>query len=205
MDAVLLFLLTSLALVGSPGPNTLSLAALGAAFGMRRVVPYMLGLDLGMVAVVALVGSGLWAAVLSSPRIAPVMTFAASAYLIFLAYRIATAPPLRTAAAGSAARPPRWHAGATLSLANPKAYVAVAAVFSRYSVWPDSTIGDQLLKGTLLLATVVLVNILWLAAGSLLARPMDNPRARRVLNMSFAGLLILSVAVPWVLSPPGKP
>lgn len=111
MDAVLLFLLTSLALVGSPGPNTLSLAALGAAFGMRRVVPYMLGLDLGMVAVVALVGSGLWAAVLSSPRIAPVVTFAASAYLIFLAYRIATAPPLRTAAAGSAARPPSLACG----------------------------------------------------------------------------------------------
>ncbi len=31
MDAVLLFLLTSLALVGSPGPNTLSLAAPGTA------------------------------------------------------------------------------------------------------------------------------------------------------------------------------
>ena len=92
MDAAPLFLLTSLVLVGSPGPNTLSLASLGAAFGARRGLPYMLGLNLGMVGVVALVGSGLSAIVMSFPGVAPVVTLAATAYLIFLAYRIATAP-----------------------------------------------------------------------------------------------------------------
>ncbi|MBB4015297.1 threonine/homoserine/homoserine lactone efflux protein [Chelatococcus caeni] len=195
MDAVPLFILTSLALVGSPGPNTLSLAALGAAFGVRRGLAYMAGLNLGMVAVVALVGSGLWAAVLSYPRMAPVVTFAASAYLIFLAYRIATAPPLGTAAAEAPGRAPRWYAGVTLSLANPKAYVAVAAVFSRYSLWPNSAVADQFAKGALLLATIVLVNLLWLAAGALLARSVVNPKVGRAVNMSFAGLLVLSVAV----------
>ena len=52
------FLLTALALVGSPGPNTLSVAATGAAFGRRRGVAYMVGIVLGMVGVIAIVATG---------------------------------------------------------------------------------------------------------------------------------------------------
>src|SRR4051812_41633491 len=40
-------LLTSLALMGSPGPSTVSVTAVGAAFGLRRSLAYVLGLILG--------------------------------------------------------------------------------------------------------------------------------------------------------------
>jgi len=194
MDAAPLFLLTSLVLVGSPGPNTLSLASLGAAIGARRGLPYMVGLNLGMVGVIVLVGSGLSAIVLSFPGVAPVVTMAATAYLIYLAYRIATAPPLGATSAAPALGS-RWYAGVALSLTNPKAYIAVAAVFSRYSLMPDNEIADEFAKGALLLVTIVLVNVLWLAAGSMLGRSVDDPIVGRLVNICFAGLLILSVAV----------
>lgn len=192
MDATPLYLMTSLALVGSPGPNTMSLTAIGGAFGTRRGVPYMIGLDLGMVAVVALVGSGLWAAILSFPGIAPVVTAVASAYLIYLAYRIATAPPIsRMEAPGRAP-------GVLLSLTNPKAYVSVAAVVSRFTLLPGRPVADELLKGGLFLALVVIVNVLWLAAGSLLARAVTNPRVGRWVNVTFAAVLVLSVAAAFM-------
>ena len=191
MNATPLYLLTSLALVGSPGPNTLSLTAIGAAFGPRRGVPYMLGLDLGMVAVVALVGSGLWAVLLSYPGIAPVVTVAATAYLIYLAYRIAMAPPI--GATEVPARAPGPWAGVMLSLTNPKAYVSVAAVVSRYTLLPGRPVADEVLKGGLFLTLVVIVNVLWLAVGSLLARVVTNPRVGRWVNLSFAALLVVSV------------
>ncbi|SCM79714.1 conserved membrane hypothetical protein [uncultured Pleomorphomonas sp.] len=191
MDATPLFLLTSLALVGSPGPNTLSLAALGAAFGTRRGVPYMVGLDLGMVVVVALVGSGLWAVILSYPGIAPVVTLAASAYLLYLAFRIATAPPM--GAAEAPGREPGLSAGVMLSLTNPKAYVAVAAVVSRYTLMPGRPVADEVLKGALLLVLIAAVNVAWLAAGSLLARAVTDPRVGRLVNLGFAALLVVSV------------
>ena len=196
MDATPLYLMTSLALVGSPGPNTMSLTAIGGAFGTRRGVPYMIGLDLGMVAVVALVGSGLWAAILSFPGIAPVVTVVASAYLIYLAYRIATAPPIsRMEAPG---RAPGVLPGVLLSLTNPKAYVSVAAVVSRFTLLPGRPVGDELLKGGLFLALVVIVNVLWLAAGSLLARAVTNPRVGRWVNVTFAAVLVLSVAAAFL-------
>lgn len=191
MNATPLFLLTSLALVGSPGPNTLSLTAIGAAFGTRRGVAYMIGLNLGMVVVVALVGSGLWAVILSYPGIAPVVTVAASAYLLYLAFRIATAPPIGATAVPG--RAPGLSAGVTLSLTNPKAYVSVAAVVSRYTLMPGQPVADELLKGALFLALVVIVNVLWLATGALLAQVVTNPRVGRLVNLSFAGLLVLSV------------
>ena len=196
MDATPLYLMTSLALVGSPGPNTMSLTAIGGAFGTRRGVPYMIGLDLGMVAVVALVASGLWAAILSFPGIAPVVTVAASAYLIYLAYRIATAPPIsRMEAPG---RAPGVLPGVLLSLTNPKAYVSVAAVVSRFTLLPGRPVADELLKGGLFLALVVIVNVLWLAAGSLLARAVTNPKVGRWVNVTFAAVLVLSVAAAFV-------
>lgn len=196
MDATPLYLLTALALVGSPGPNTMSLTAIGGAFGTRRGVPYMIGLDLGMVAVVALVGSGLWAVILSFPGIAPVVTVAASAYLIYLAYRIATAPPIsRMEAPG---RAPGVLPGVLLSLTNPKAYVSVAAVVSRFTLLPGRPVADELLKGGLFLALVVIVNVLWLAAGALLARAVTNPRVGRWVNLTFAAVLVLSVAAAFM-------
>lgn len=192
MDATPLYLLTSLALVGSPGPNTMSLTAIGAAFGTRRGVRYMVGLDLGMVAVVALVASGLWAVILSYPGIAPVITVAASAYLLYLAFKIATAPPMsRMEAPG---RAPGVLPGVLLSLTNPKAYVSVAAVVSRYTLLPGRPVADELMKGGLFLALVVIVNIAWLAAGSLLARAVTNPRVGRWVNLTFAAVLVVSVA-----------
>lgn len=192
MDSIASFLLASLALVGSPGPNTVSLAAIGAAFGARKGLPYMIGLNLGMVGVVSLIGSGLWVTILSLPQIVPIVTVAATAYLIFLAYRIATAPPLVTAAA-TPNHPPRWLAGMALSLSNPKAYFAVAAVMSRYSLLPTNSVLDQFAKASLLLATIVFVNILWLAVGSKLALWIRSAAVGRLVNVCFAAALVISV------------
>src|ERR1043165_3848143 len=58
MEALPGFLLAGVALAGSPGPATLSLAAAGAAFGARRVVGYFIGIVAGMVAVMAITASG---------------------------------------------------------------------------------------------------------------------------------------------------
>ena len=44
-------LLGSLVVMGSPGPTTTSLVALGSAFGVRRCLPYLLGVVLGTTAV----------------------------------------------------------------------------------------------------------------------------------------------------------
>ena len=68
------FLLAAVALAGSPGPATLSLAAAGAAFGARRVAGYLAGIVVGMVAVMAITASGVVGLLLAVPGATPVVT-----------------------------------------------------------------------------------------------------------------------------------
>jgi threonine/homoserine/homoserine lactone efflux protein len=201
LTATLSFLLAALALTGSPGPNTLSMAAVGASFGRLRGLEYMAGLNLGMVAVIALVGTGFAGIVLAVPGIAPVVTALAAAYFLYLAYRIATAPPLKQAVeaqatdgTGSATSAPRWYEGFGLSLVNPKAYAAMAALFSGHVLVEGSQLADSLWKAGLLILTICVVNTAWLFAGAAMTSALQNPRTSRIVNIAFAILLLLSVA-----------
>ena len=191
------FLLTTFVLVGSPGPNTLSVAAVGAAYGNRRGLPYLVGICFGVSLVVALVGSGMAALVLSFPGVAPIVTLLAAAYLLYLAYRIATARPIVREAVQGMSKPPVWYAGFALALANPKAYAAVGASFSQHTLLPHSAWQDTLLKSVLFMAAIVLVNLLWLRVGAAISSHLADTRMSRRVNIGFAVLLLGSVV--WVM------
>ena len=197
MEALYGFVLAALALTGSPGPNVLSLAATGAAFGARNGLAYMAGLIAGMVAVMVVVASGLTGVVLALPGARPVVAAMAAAYILYLAFRIATAPPL--AEAGGSGRRPSFTGGVYLSLVNPKAYAAMAALFSGFVLVAGRPLLDSGLKIALLVVIIALVNTGWLCAGAGLARLFRTRRLSRALNLAFAGLLVVSLAVALLL------
>lgn len=148
MDALAGFLVAAVALAGSPGPATLSLAAAGAAFGARRGIAYLAGLVAGMVAVMAIVASGVVGLLLAVPGVAPVVTGLAALYFAWLAWRIALAPPLSDE--GVQRAPPGFAAGLLLSLINPKGYAAMAALYSGFALLPGRLALDVALKLALL-------------------------------------------------------
>ena len=192
MDGVLGFALAGFALAGSPGPATLSLAATGAAFGARRGLGYMVGIIIGMVAVMAIIASGVVAIVLAVPGATPVVAGAAALYFVYLAIRIATAPPLSETSAER--REPSFGAGLFLSLINPKGYAAMAALFSGFVLIRDALALDAGAKIAVLVAIITAVNLAWLFAGAALTRFFHDPRTNRIINVSFAILLVASVA-----------
>lgn len=193
-QSLLPFILTTFALVGSPGPNTLSVAAVGAAFGRQQGMPYLVGICLGVGLVVLLVASGLAGLVLAYPGVKPIVTICAGMYLCYLAFKIATAKPLQSRDDQTGATPPVWYAGTLLSLANPKAYASVAATFSQF-VLIDNVLSDSLLKAAIFMSAIVLVNVAWLLIGSALSHHMSNLRTSKYINRLFAILLLLSVAL----------
>jgi threonine/homoserine/homoserine lactone efflux protein len=197
MDGLPGFLLASIALAGSPGPATLSLAAAGAAFGARRVAGYCVGIVVGMVVVMAITASGLVGLLLAVPGATPVVTVAAALYFVWLAWRIAMAPPL-TQEAGQR-RPPSLAGGLALSLINPKGYAAMAALFSGFVLLREQVAIDVALKIALLAVLISAVNIVWLLSGAMLTRFFREPRSNRIINLVFAVLLVASVplAIAW--------
>lgn len=192
-DALIALILAGLVLAGSPGPNTMSLAAAGAAFGAQRSIAFMAGLAFGMLAVMIIVASGVVAMLLAVPGIAPVATIAALLYFVYLAWKIAMAPPLSEG--GPERRAPSLADGLLQSLVNPKGYAAMLALFASHTLIADRLVADAALKIAVALAIIVFVNVVWLYVGAGLARTFRSPRANRIINVTFAVLLLASAAL----------
>ncbi|TIU20761.1 MAG: hypothetical protein E5W53_19950, partial [Mesorhizobium sp.] len=101
---LLALILASAVVMGSPGPATISVTAIGAAFGLRGSLRYASGIILGTVAVLLVVTTGITAMLSSVPKLTPLLAVASATYILYLAFKIATAPPL-AARTGGAARP----------------------------------------------------------------------------------------------------
>lgn len=190
MEGLSAFILAGFAMVTSPGPATLSIAASSAAFGPRRSFGYMAGAAVGLCLVMGIVASGLTGALLALPGATPVVTVAAALYMAYLAYRIATAPPLAEGAGQG--RPPSFAGGLFLSLVNPKAYAVMAALFSGFVLTGDPGL-DALLKASVMTVITFIADSVWLFAGAALTRCFRQPRVNRAINIGFAALLLASV------------
>lgn len=188
---VLALVLAAAVVMGSPGPATISVTAIGAAFGLRHSLRYTSGIILGTTLVLLAVASSVMAVFASIPGMAPVLAAASAAYILYLAYKIATAPPLAARECG--AERPTFTGGFLLAIANPKAYVAIAAVFAGSS----SGIGDLSVSARLAILAfmIVAIHVLWLLAGAVFARFLREPLASRIINLIFAATLVLTTAL----------
>ena len=188
---LLAFILVGFALMGSPGPASLSLAAMGAAYGVRTARNYLFGLTLAAMAVVVGVAAGMFAAIIAIPHAAEVLTVTAMAYLGYLAFKIATAPPVGEAA--SSTDGPGFMTGVFLNLSNPKAYAAFAALFSGFQLIPESAAQSTYFQVFVCFAILCIVNPAWLLAGNALRHILRNETTSRRVNLGFAVLLVASV------------
>jgi len=191
------FLLAGVALTGSPGPATLGLAAAGAAFGIRRSLALLAGILIGVLAVMMVTATGLTGLVLAQPGLGRAVGLMAAGYMLYLAYRIGTAPlPGERSDADS---PPGFVPGLFLGFGNPKAYAAMAALYSGFILVPDRPIADVAAKTVILVAIMVVVDWAWLLLGSALTRYLRHPVLGRAINIAFAVLLVASVGLAFAL------
>jgi threonine/homoserine/homoserine lactone efflux protein len=185
---VLQLVLAATVVMGSPGPATISVTAVGAAFGLRASLSYTWGVVLGTIAVLLVVAAGIVGMLASMPGLTTVLAILSAAFILYLAFRIATAPPL--AERGSTATKPDFPGGFMLAVANPKAYVAIAAVFAGAASQDDPLgVSTRLL---VLTAMIVAIHVVWLLAGTAFARFLRHPLASRIINLVFAATLVLT-------------
>jgi len=184
-------LVTALAIMGSPGPATISLTAAGSAYGVRRSLGYLTGIVAGTVVVLVAVATGITATLLAIPALRAVLIAISAAYILWLAYHVATAPPLAAETAPSHA--PSLAGGLLLGVANPKAWVAIAAVFASARL-ADSAKADAAAKIALLTLMIILICCTWLIAGASLARLLRDPRRARIINTALAVALVGATA-----------
>ena len=171
----------------------MGLAGAGAAFGIRAARLFFFGMLCGAAFTILLVGSGVFGALLAVPIVTQFLVGLAALYMVYLAYRIATAPPLGEKAAK--ARIPGFLPGFMLAIANPKAYAVFATLFSGFAIMPGDIASDALLKGCVIMTLLSVIDLAWLYAGSALRHLFQDPKVSRRINIAFAVLLLVSVVL----------
>jgi threonine/homoserine/homoserine lactone efflux protein len=194
MDTVALgiFLTAAVGLLGSPGPGIAALVAVGRARGLVGGLPYFLGLQLGLATAAGITAAGLFSLLAAFPSALRVMTIAATVYLLYLAYKIASSPVGETAQASNGAHASPA-AGFLLGVTNPKAYLAFASLLASYTLIKASAQQDSFTKWLLLVAVMIVVDIVWLYVGVFLRGLILSSNSERVLNVTL-GLTVLIAA-----------
>jgi threonine/homoserine/homoserine lactone efflux protein len=187
------------AMAATPGPNNVMVAASGATFGFRPTVPHILGVSIGFPAMLGVVVVGAAEPLRTWPWLHEALRWVGAAYMLWLAWHIATAEPVVASAEGRAraarrGRPMTFLQAALFQWVNPKAWVAAAGTVVTYITATGAGFWAQAAVLTLVfLVTTVVCVAMWTGIGAGLARVLRSARAVRRFNVAMAGLLVLSL------------
>ncbi|RDV00867.1 LysE family translocator [Trinickia dinghuensis] len=195
MTSILPLLLFVAVATLTPGGATTLATASGARFGFTRSIPLMLGIAIGLGLLGGVAALGLGRLLLAIPALQTAAKALGSAYLLWLAWRIARSGPPN--AGEGPARPITLVNGFLLLWLNPKGWamtIGAAASFGMLATNPN--------KLALLLAAAFGVAAcasltLWCSLGVLIARFFSTPRHWRILNLAMGVLLAASIVPTW--------
>jgi threonine/homoserine/homoserine lactone efflux protein len=175
----------------TPGPNNLMVMASAANFGLRRSFAHMLGVALGYPVMLIVIGAGFGATIARSEWVHTVLRIVGAGYMIYLAWRIATA-----AAPGEAqarGRPMNVFEAALFQWVNPKAWVMSLGIVTTYTTVGGNILLETALIGLVFVPMTLAATGLWGAFGAVLRTWLQSPRALTTFNVTMAFLLVLSL------------
>jgi threonine/homoserine/homoserine lactone efflux protein len=190
LQAILLFAASA---AFTPGPNNLMITASGTNFGYWRSLPHMLGVTFGFPAMLVAMAFGLMQLFEIWPVLHKILRYAGAAYMIYLAFRIATSTSLGKAQ--SKGHPLRFLEAALFQWINPKAVIFALSAVSMFTT-PD---GNFIFETMFLAGIAVLVSFssisTWCLFGTAIGHYLKSPKALRFFNFTMAGTLVASITL----------
>lgn len=200
LQLLLSIALFAAAMTGTPGPNNVMLTASGANFGILRTLPHLLGVSVGVASLIATVAAGLGMLFEAFPVLQQGLRLLACAYLLYLAWRIGSAPPparVAPAPGEAAARPLRFHEALLFQYVNPKAWaMAITAVGSFTAAGEGYWLSAAAIIAVFMLVGFPLTSC-WAAFGVLLGRLLDSPASWRWFNRVMGVLTATCLVFIW--------
>ncbi|HJQ57609.1 MAG TPA: LysE family translocator [Vineibacter sp.] len=193
LEQAVSFLVFSLVAAITPGPSNVMLTATGAAVGIIRGLPCLLGVAAGMGLLLFAAALGLGEVVLGLPVLVRVLNWAGAAFLLWLAWKIATAPTTQEPGNGK----PVGFVGATLfQWINPKSWmVGVSAAGTYLQADGRSPLWQAAGFAGVFMAAALVTGFGWLAFGASMHRLLRSERAARIFNLVMGGSLAASVVM----------
>ena len=191
---ILFALVTSI----TPGPNNTMLLASGVNFGFRRTLPHLFGISAGVVLLMLSVGFGLGEAFTRFPVLYSVLEIASVAYLLYLAWKIATSGEVKLRKGER--RPMKFFEAIAFQWINPKAWMMVLTAITTIHV--SERYGSNVMLMALVFYVVGFPCIcVWAGFGTAMREVLADPKRLRLFNVAMALLLVGSlypIAVHWL-------
>lgn len=187
------YVLFTIAMAVTPGPNNIMISTGAANHGVRATVPHMLGVNLGFCAMMLIVGWGLAGPLATLPALHAVLRWVGIAWLLWIAWTMVQPVPAGSATTAAPAAPMRFLPAALFQWVNPKAWAIALAATTTYTSADRSLPQQVLVLALLSLAVGAPCTLLWSMLGAGAGRILHSPRQFRVFNAVMAGLLVLSV------------
>ncbi len=176
----------------TPGPNNTMLMASGVNFGVRRSLPHLLGVQIGFTVMLLCVGLGLHAVLEQFPAVYTLMRWGGAAYLLWLAWKLASAQPTTADPDAPAPQPLGFWGAAAFQWVNPKAWVMIVTAMSAY-LPPDASGAQVLLLALMSLVLGSPCSAVWLGFGQAMRSLLQNPTSLRIFNITMALALVASL------------
>lgn len=189
-DLLFAFVLFAFATAGTPGPNNMMLLASGANFGFRRTILHILGISVGLGVMVVAMGWGLSGVFRAFPLLHEALKWLGAAYLLWLAWKIATAKGVSDKTAGG--QPMTFLQAAGFQWVNPKAWAMALGAATTYTPQGSGSLTVLILAGTFMLVGAP-CSAAWAGFGQGMRRFLETPAALRAFNVSMALLLVASL------------
>lgn len=177
----------ALAMAISPGPVNMVIVASGAHHGFSRTLPFVGGATVGFTLLLLLVGMAMQGSLDAGSPWLTGLALAGSAFIAYVGYGIASAPP-ELALKAAEQLPPAFGRGLLLQWLNPKAWIASA---SGVSLFADPTQWTTLGLFASIYTVVCFVSLsAWAAMGDRLSSVLAHPQRMRAFNTAMGGLLM---------------
>ncbi len=176
----------------TPGPNNMMVLASGVNYGFRRSIPHLAGIALGFGLMIFLVGLGFGQVFERVPWLYTGLKVLSIGYMLWLAWKIATAGPVTPGAQTSEARPMTFMEAAAFQWINPKAWTICVAAVAAYTV-PSQYLASMVVVAVVITAVTLPSIAAWTLFGVSLRSLLADPKRVRIFNVLMALALIASL------------
>lgn len=185
LPALILFCLVATV---TPGPNNILLANSGAHFGIRKTLPHVLGIRLGMTFLHITILLGLGQIFKYWPVLHDVFTIVAAAYIIYMSAKIAFAKLHDTK---NKLQPMSTKEAALFQAINPKSWSMLITASSVFTLTGDLFWQSAIMCLIAFNTATLPGTFMWITIGKLVSSKLQNPVFHRNFNR-LMGLLLLT-------------
>ena len=177
-------------MVGTPGPANMLMMAAGASHGFRKLLPFLLGLLIGKMAMNIGIAFGFGTFLDDSPGVSRALAYVSAGLMVFLALRGWN--PGKDGSGDTGA--PGLSVGILVHPLNPKAWAMTTLAFTGFSGGFETGFERYALIPLSFLVVQLVFHSLWGMTGALMRQRLsENPALHR-------GLILFTIAViAWAL------